>query len=74
MICLSSKTKCCFDSQANKFKISSNSLNERPLEDSGDGPMPKYCKVLEEIFNITSTKEIFRTIQHTVATNEQTKK
>ena len=36
------------------------------------GPMPK--KVLEEAVNVTSTNRGFRTIQHSVATYEQTKK
>ena len=36
--------------------------------------MSKYCKVLEESVNVTSTNRGFRTIQHSVATYEQTKK
>ena len=36
--------------------------------------MSKYRKVLEEAVNATSTKRGFRTIQHSVATCEQTKK
>ena len=42
MICPCSKTYCCYDSQSNKFKFSSKGLNNRRLEDSGDGPMSKY--------------------------------
>ena len=49
-------------------------INKRILEDSGDGPMSKYRKVLEESVNVTSTNGGFRTIQHSVATYEQTKK
>ena len=45
------------------------------MEECGDGgPMPKYRKRLEESFNITSTNRGFRTIEHSVATYEQTKK
>ena len=74
MICLCSKSKCCYDSLKNIFRFSSKCLNERTVEDSADGPMSKYCKVLEEVNNVTSTSRGFRTIQHTVGTFEQTKK
>ena len=73
MLCLCSKTYC-YDGQANKYKFSSKGLNKRTLEDCGDGPMSKYRKVLEEAVNVTSTNRGFRTIQHSVATYEQTKK
>ena len=36
--------------------------------------MSKYCKVLEEAVNVTSTNREFRTNKHSVATYEQTKK
>ena len=75
MLCLCSKTYCCYDKQTNKHKFSSNGLNKRILEECGDGgPMSKYRKVLEEEVNVTSTNRGFRTIQHSVATYEQTKK
>ena len=72
--CLCSKTYCCYDKQTNKYKFSSKGLNKRTLEDCGGGPMSKYRKVLEESVNVTSTNRGFRTIQHSVATYEQTKK
>ena len=72
MLCLFSKTYCCF---TNKYKFSSKGLNKRTLEECGDGgPMSKYRKVLEEAVNVTSTNGEFRTIQHSVATYEQTNK
>ena len=75
MFCLCSKTYCCYDEQTNKQKFSSRGLNKRTLEDCGDGgPMPEYRKALEEAVNVTSTNRSFRTIQHSVATYEQTKK
>ena len=75
MLCLCSKTYCCYDKHTNKYKFSSKGLNKRTLEDCGDGgPMSKYCKVLEASVNLTSTNRGFRTIQHIVATYEQTKK
>ena len=75
MLCLCSKTYCCYDKRTNKHKFSSKGLNKRTLEECGDGgPMAKYRKVLEEAVNITSTNRGFRTIQHSVATYEQTKK
>ena len=72
--CLRSKTYCCSYSQSNKFKSSNNGFNERTLEDSGDGPMSKYRKVLEEGRKLIVNKVDFPTIQHTAATYEQTKK
>ena len=45
------------------------------MKECGDGgPMSKYRKVFEEAVNVTSTNRGFRTIQHSVATYEQTKK
>ena len=74
MIYLCSKTYCCYDLQSNKFYFSSEGLNKRTLEDSGDGPMSKYRNVLEEVNFVTSTNRRFGTMQHAVATYEQTKK
>ena len=71
--CLCSKTYCCHDRKSNKYKFSSKGLNKRTPEDCGDGPMSKYRKVLQEPVNVISNKRGFRTIQHSVATYEQTK-
>ena len=62
------------DNKSDKFKFSSKGLNKRVLEDSGDGPMSKYRRVLDEAIDLTSTNRGFRTINHMVATYEQTKK
>ena len=70
-----SKTFCCYDKQTNKHKLSSKGINKRTLEECGDGgPLSKYRKVLEEAVNVTSTNRGFRTIQHSVASYDQTKK
>ena len=75
MLCLCSKTYCCYDKQTNKHKFSSQGLNKRTLEDCGDGePMSNYRKASQEAVNVTSTNRGFLTIQHSVATYEQTKK
>ena len=74
MLCLCSKTYCCYDTITNKYKFSSKGLNKRTLEDCGDGPMSKYRQVLNDGVNVSSTNRGFRTNQHTVATYEQTKK
>ena len=74
MLFLCSKTYCCYDSNSNKYKFSSKSLNKRTLEDCGDGPMAMHRKGLDEFINVTSTNRGFRTIYHTVATYEQTEK
>ena len=42
MLCLCSKTYCCYDVTSNKLKISSKGLNKRVLEQSVDGPLEKY--------------------------------
>ena len=42
MLCLCSKTYCCYDSNSNKYKFSSKGLNKRKFEDCSDGPMAKY--------------------------------
>ena len=74
MIFPCNKTFCSFDLQSDKLKFSGKRLNKRTLEDSGDDPMSKYCAVLEEVVNITSTNGRFLTIQHAVATYEQTRR
>ena len=53
MLCLCSKIFCCYDSNSNKYKLSSNGLNKRTLEDCGDGLMAKYRKGLDELINVT---------------------
>ena len=72
--CLCSKTYCCYDNKSDKFKFSSKGINKRVLEGSGDVPMSKYRRVLDESINLISTNRGFRTINHMVATYEQTKK
>ena len=74
LLCLCSKTYCCYDSNSNKYKFSSKSLNKRMLEDCGNGPTAKYRIVLDESINVISTNRGFRTVHHSVATYEQTKK
>ena len=75
MLCLCSKTYCCYDERTNKYKFSSKGLNRITLEECGDGTtMSKFRKVVEHAVNVTSTNRGFRTIQHSVATYEQTKK
>ena len=43
-------------------------------QDCGDGNLAKYRKVLDEFINVTSTNRGFRTVHHSVATYEPTKK
>ena len=70
MLCLCSKTYCCYDVTSTKLKF----LNNRVLEQSGDGPLEKYRRVLNEKVNFTSNNRRFRTNDHSVATYEQVKK
>ena len=74
MLCLYSKTYCCYDVTSYKFKFSSKGLNKRVLEQSGDGPLEKYRRVLNEKVNVTSNNRGFRTNNHSVATYEPVKK
>ena len=74
MLFLCSNTFCCSDIKRNKFKFSSKVLNKRTLEDTGDGPMSKYRRVLDEAVNLKSTNREFKISNHLVGTYEQTKK
>ena len=74
MVCLCSKTYCCYDNKSDKFKLSSKGLYKRVLEDFGDCRLSKYRRVLDKAINLTSTNRVFRTVNHMVATYEQTKK
>ena len=58
MLCLCSKTYCCYDFNSNKYKFSSKGLNKRVLEDCGDSPMAKYREVLDEFINILRLTEV----------------
>ena len=49
-------------------------LNKRVLEQSGDGPLEKYRRVLNEKVTVTSNNRGFRTNNHSVAIYEQVKK
>ena len=73
-LCLCSKTYCCYDVTSNKIKFSTKSLNKPVLEKSGDGPLEKYRRSLDEKVNVTSNIRGFRTNNHSVATYEQVKK
>ena len=72
MLCLCSKTYCCYDRKGNKYNSSSKGLNKRAQEECGDGPMSKNRKVVDESVTVSSTNKGFRTVQHGAATYEQT--
>ena len=75
MLCLCSITYYCYDKPTNMYKFSSKGLNKGTLEDCDNGgQMSNYRKMLEESVKVTSTNRGFRTIQHSVAMYEQTKK
>ena len=71
MLCLYSKTYCCYDVTRNYFKISSKGLNKHVLKQRGYGPLEKYCRVLNEKVNVPTNERRFRTNNHPVATYEQ---
>ena len=74
MLCLCSKAYCCYDVTSIKPKFSSKGLNKLLMEQSGDGPLEKYRRVLNEKVNVTSNNRGFRRNNHSVATYEQVKK
>ena len=74
MLCLCSKIYCYYYVTSNELNFSSKDLNKRVLEQSGDGPLEKYRRVLDEKVNVTSNSRGFRTNNHSVATYEQVKK
>ena len=74
MICLCSKTYCCYDSQNKKTKFSSKGLNKHFLNESSDCPLQKYRKVLDDVSDIGSINRGFRVRNHAVFTYEQSKK
>ena len=53
-----SKTYYCHDVGSNKFKLISRGLKKWILEQSADGPLKTYRRVLEEKINITQRKEV----------------
>ena len=62
VLCLTSKTYCCYDVTSKKLEHSSKNLNKRVLEQSADGPLQKYRRVLNEKVNVTSNKRGFRSL------------
>ena len=74
MLCLCSKTYCCYDVVSKDFIFSCKCITKCLLEQSGDGPLDKYRRVLDEKVIVTSINRGSRTNNHTVATFEQMKK
>ena len=74
MLCLCSKTYCCYDVTYNKLKFSSKGVNKLVLKRSDDGPLEKYRRVLTEKVNVTLNNRGFRTNNHSVPSYEQVKK
>ena len=48
-ICLCSETYCCYDDRSDMYKFSSKRLNKQTLEETGDGPLEMYRRVMDEI-------------------------
>ena len=53
MICLCRKTYCCYDDKSDKYIFSSKGLNKGTLEETGDGPLEKYRRVMEKNINLS---------------------
>ena len=65
---------CYYDVVSNKFEFSRKGLCKQVLEQSSDGPLDKYHRVLGGKFSFLSTNRGFRTKNHTVATYKPVKK
>ena len=74
MLCLYSKTYCCYAVTSHKLKLSSKRLRKRVLEQRGDDRLEKYRRVLNEKVNVSSNNRGFRTNNHSVVTYEQVEK
>ena len=61
MLCLCSKTYCCCDVTSIEPNFSNKGLNKRVLEQSRDGLLEKYGRILNEKVNVTANKRHFRT-------------
>ena len=61
MLCVCSKTYCCYDVTANKFISSSKGLNKHVFDQSGHGPLEKSHHVEDENIKTTSTSRGFLT-------------
>ena len=66
MFCLCSKIYCCYDVTSNEPEFSRKGVNKCVLEQSGDGPLEKYWRVLNEKVNVTSNNRGFRTNNHSL--------
>ena len=73
MLCLCSKTYCCYDSKSDTFKFNSEGLNKRTLEDTGNEPK-SHRRIHEEAINLKSANFGFKTSNHLVGTYEQFEK
>ena len=69
MLCVYSKTYCCYDTTSQKLKFTSKAFNKRVLEQGSDGLLEKFRKALDDAVNIRSTNRDFRTKDQTVATS-----
>ena len=74
LLCLFNKTYCSYNSLGNKNMPSCKGLNKRTFENSGDEPMAKYRKLLDETDNLISTNRGFHTKNHCAGSYEETKK
>ena len=54
MLCLCSKTYYCYDVTSKKLNFSKKSLNKRVLQQSGDGLLEKFQRILNKKVNVTS--------------------
>ena len=71
MLCKCSKTYYCYDVATNKSNFSCEDLNKCVTEQTGDRPLEKGHRILDENMNLTSTDWFFRINNHAIATYEQ---
>ena len=75
MLCLCSKTYCCYDRKSDMYKFSSTGLIKRTLEDCGDsGAHVKVSKRVRRGSQGYFNEQRIWKMKHSVATYKQTKK
>ena len=71
MLCMCIKSYCCYYVTSNYLMFSSKCLNKSLLEQSSNGLLDKYRRVLNQEVNVTSNKRRFQTNNHSVDSGSQ---
>ena len=64
MLCLCSKTFCCYDTVSNKLISNNKRFHKQTLKPSGVGPLQKYRKVLDDAKKTNQQKFLVKGSHH----------